>query len=287
MNKKKLIKRFFVAVLIIAVGIALFAGYQIMKIRASQPQMHADPVFETEPPVFELPQRDFSVLVFSKTNGFRHHDAIPVANKLLQTFADQQQWAIAYTENGAVFNQQQLAQFDVVVWNNASGPTLTVEQQQAFQNYILGGGGYLGIHAAGDNSHHDWRWYADEVVRSKFTMHPMWPHIQEATLNVDKTQHPVTNGLPIQWSMADEWYSFESSVRSTGSNVLLSIDEQTYDTNDGGMGDDHPMVWSHELGDGRVVYSALGHTVDSYSDKNYQALLLAALSWVGKRNNDK
>jgi len=266
--------------LLLVVVVALFIGNFIATQKSQQPQMFSDPVFETQAPVLDLPEREFSVLVFSKTNGFRHHEAIPVANQLLRQFAEQGQWAIALTENGAVFNSEQLAQFDLVVWNNVTGPALTADQQTAFETYVESGGGFLGIHAAGDGSHKDWDWYAKQVIKSKFTMHPMWPQIQTATLNLESSAHPITESLPAQWQMQDEWYSFASSVRGQGSEVLMTVDETTYDPNFWSMGDDHPLIWAHEQGAGRVVYSAPGHTAASYQDPHYQRLLQQAIAWV-------
>ena len=70
-------------------------------------------------------------------------------------------------KNGAVFNPEQLAKFDVVIWNNSTGRVLTDEQRAAFKAYIENGGGYVGIHGAGDHSHH-WDWYEDELVGARF-----------------------------------------------------------------------------------------------------------------------
>jgi len=278
MNRSLKISLWVVLLLVVAVG--LLIGSFLIKQKTQQPQMFSDPIFETQAPVLDLPERDFSVLVFSKTNGFRHHEAIPAANQLMRQFAEQGQWAIALTENGAVFNSEQLAQFDLVVWNNVTGPALTPDQQVAFEAYIEGGGGYLGIHAAGDGSHKDWDWYANQVIRSQFTMHPLWPQIQTATLNFEAAQHPITQSLPAQWQMQDEWYSFESSVRGQGSEVLMTIDENSYDPNLWSMGDDHPLIWAHEQGAGRVVYSAPGHLASSYADQRYQRLLHQAIAWA-------
>jgi len=268
--------------LLLVAAAALFIGNFISQQKNQQPQMFSDPLFENQPPVFELPEREFSMLVFSKTNGFRHHEAIPAANQLMQQFAEQGQWAIALTENGAVFNTEQLAQFDLVVWNNVTGPALTPDQQATFESYVEGGGGYLGIHAAGDGSHKDWDWYANQVIRSQFTMHPLWPQIQTATLNFEAAQHPITQSLPLQWQMQDEWYSFENSVRGQGSEVLMTIDENSYDPNLWFMGEDHPLVWAHEQGAGRVVYSAPGHLASSYADPRYQRLLHQAITWASR-----
>ena len=43
---------------------------------------------------------------------------------------------------------------------------------------------------------------------------------------------------------------------------------------------DHPMIWHHKVGEGRVFYSALGHQASSYSNENYRTLLLEAAKWL-------
>lgn len=268
-----------IGALLLCVGVA-FGGLTFYMHR-SQPQMFADPQYDSVPP--QLPAQfaesgTHRVLVFSKTNGFRHFDAIPAADALLKKLAEKNGWAIFFTENGAVFNAGQLAQFDAVVWNNASGSLLTPEQQQAFSQWLQAGHGYLGIHAAGGDSHYDWRWYVDEVLRAQFVGHPLLRHLQTTRVNVEAPQHPVMAGIE-SWMHNDEWYNFEKSPRSRVT-VLASIDESTYAPEMHAMGADHPIVWTHSVGAGRVVYSALGHSAEAYADPNYQKLLENALTWL-------
>lgn len=260
--------------------ILLVAAVLVGRFIWQQPQMWNDSVIDTVAPVFGDLQQKFKVLSFSKTNGFRHHKAIPAANSLLGEISEEQNWSLVTTENAAVFNKQQLAQFDVVIFNNVTKPNFTEQQAQALQHFIENGGGFVGIHAAGDGSHKDWPWYVEQVIRADFTMHPLLPQLQPATLYLESS-HPVTAGLPLQWSATDEWYSFKDSVRSRGSQVLLAIDEETYDPNQWPMGDDHPLVWAHQLEQGRVLYSALGHTEDSYKNEYHRRLILQAIIWVG------
>src|SRR5579862_7212826 len=114
--------------------------------------------YETIPPVLPDGLKDTAILIFSKTNGYRHDDAIPAANDALSKIAEHRGWSTYVTENSAVFNPEQLKRFKAVVWNNASGDVLTETQREAFKSYLEAGGGYVGVHAAGDNSHHAWKW---------------------------------------------------------------------------------------------------------------------------------
>src|SRR5262245_49230827 len=90
-----------------------------------------------------------AILVFSKTNGFRHNETIPAASAALEAIAREHGWGIFFTENGAVFNHDSLTRFAATVWNNTSGDVLTADQKEAFRDYIENGGGFVGLHCAG------------------------------------------------------------------------------------------------------------------------------------------
>jgi uncharacterized protein len=90
--------------------------------------------------------------------------------------------------------------------------------------------------------------------------------------------------------MNDEWYSFAKSARLNGANVIATLDENTYKpgTNRFGgpslaMGDDHPIAWTRCVGKGRSFYSAIGHRPETYSDANYQKMLVDAVEWSANR----
>ena len=52
------------------------------------------------------------------------------------------------------------------------------------------------------------------------------------------------------------------------------------------MGKDHPIVWSHCVGAGRALYSAMGHLPEAYSEPHYQRLLAGAIKWAAKQEGD-
>ena len=241
-------------------------------------------VFETTPPALPANLPRPAILVFSKTNAFRHEQAIPAANALFAGFARDNGWGYFQTENGATFDPKLLAGFDAVVFNNVSGDVFTPAQREALKGFIQGGGGFIGIHAAGDNSHEVWPWYLDNVIGTTFIGHPMKPQFQQATVRVEDAGHPAMRGLPPEWQRTDEWYSFDKSPRGGNTHVLATLDERTYNPEgpmgqDLRMGRDHPIVWWRCIGKGPVLYSALGHTAESYAEPAYRALLLGALRW--------
>ncbi len=243
------------------------------------------PVFETVPP--DVPALEHpAVLVFSKTNSFIHKEAIPAAKELLQDLGAKRGWAVYFTDNGAVYNTGDLARFDLTVWNNVTGDVLTPEQRDALRTWLEQGGGFVGLHAAGDNSHEGWPWYQDQVIRARFIGHPMDPQFQDATVRVEQPPDPIVAETPEAWVRRDEWYSFATSPRPNSVTVLATVDESTYSPGsffgeDLAMGADHPIIWKHCIGEGRVFYSAMGHTKETYQEPEYQDLLERAMAWAG------
>ena len=152
---------------------------------------------------------------------------------------------------------------------STTGDVLTAEQQDAFEDYIRAGGGFVGIHAAADTEY-TWPWYG-EMIGGYFRNHP--PDTPTATVNINDPDEPSTEGLPAAWTRTDEWYNYQSfetpsvngggddyNVADSGVKVLASVDESTYVEEDGsdGTNDPHPIAWCSDFDGGRVWYTGMG-----------------------------
>jgi type 1 glutamine amidotransferase len=221
------------------------------------------------------PPAPFRVLLFSRTAGFRH-DSIPTALATLMDLQTMGGYTAEATEDPAAFTTANLARFRVVVFASTTGDVLDAAQQTAFEAWINGGGGYVGIHSASDTEY-DWPFYG-ELVGAYFRIHPA---IQMATIHVEATSHPIMAGVPITWARRDEWYDFVTNPRPNVT-VLATLDESTYAG--GTMGADHPIAWAHATaGGGRSFYTALGHTPESYAEVAFRRHLVNGLRWVAGR----
>lgn len=218
------------------------------------------------------------ILVFSKTEGFRH-SSIDEGQLALLKLGKENGILVDTTENSDYFKEETLKQYAAVVFLNTTGDVLDYPQQAHFERYIQAGGGYVGIHSATDTEY-DWKWY-NHLVGAYFKDHPK---IQEATLNCENHDHPATDFLEDTWIRKDEWYNFKSLNEEV--NLLLTIDESTYEG--GTHGDkDHPMSWYHEYDGGRAFYTALGHTEESYEEPLFLKHLLGGIRYAisnGKLN---
>lgn len=218
------------------------------------------------------PRAGFSVLVFSKTLMYRHA-SITNGIAAIQKLGMENGFFVEATEDASWFTSTNLARYKAVVFLSTSGDILNDEQQSAFQEFLEGGGGLVGIHAAvaGDvATEGGWPWYG-EALCARFTNHSA---IVEATINVENPRNPSTAGLPKFWVRKDEWYNFIASPRGRV-RVLASLDESTY--KGGTMGGDHPVVWCTKVGPGRVWYTALGHTEASFTEPLFLQHLLGGI----------
>ncbi|EHK85085.1 glucose/sorbosone dehydrogenase [Saccharomonospora azurea SZMC 14600] len=80
-----------------------------------------------------------SVLVFSKTAGFRH-DSIPAGIEAIERLGAEHHFSVEATEDAAAFTDDNLAGYDAVVWLSTTGDVLNDEQQAAFERYVEGAG---------------------------------------------------------------------------------------------------------------------------------------------------
>jgi cytochrome c len=213
---------------------------------------------------------DFKVLIMTKSTGFVH-DSIGPGLTAIQTLGQQNNFAVDATEDSAFFSMANLSQYQCVVFLNTTGDILSASQETSFSNYIAGGGGFVGVHAA-SGTERNWPWY-EQLVGAYLKDHPP---IQAAQLMAINNSHPSTVGLPGTFSFTDEYYNFVTDPTATV-NVLLTIDETSY--SGGTMGPGHPISWFHTNLGGRAWYTNLGHRKETFSDAFFLTHLLGGIRY--------
>lgn len=262
--------------IVVAIGVLAVMAYKY------QAALFPEPTYDQVAPEISTLELETKILIFSKTNGFRHLEAIPAARKLFENIAIKNGWNSFYTENAAIHNSEDLAQFDLVIWSNVSGDVLTAEQREVFKAYVENGGSVMAIHGTGGDPEYSWSWHPQQLIRAQFIGHPMFPQFREATIHIEDHMHPAMAFLPEYWQREEEWYSFAESPRDRVT-VLATVDETEYEIKDEiAMGEDHPVIWHHKVGEGTVFYSALGHQASAYDEPEHQAMLEGAMVWLLK-----
>lgn len=218
-------------------------------------------------------QKFISVLVFSKTEGFRH-ESIAAGKAALLKMGNEHGFAVDTTEDASVFTEQQLQRYNVVIFLNTTGDILNDAQQLEFNRFIQAGGGFVGIHSAADTEY-EWPWYG-ELMGAYFANHPNDPNVREAKVERVDSVHVSSKMLPAIWQREDEWYNYRSFQPTI--NVLLKLDESSYEG--GTNGDHHPIAWYHDFDGGRSWYTGLGHTDETFTDERFLAHLWGGITYA-------
>ncbi|PHN05950.1 ThuA domain-containing protein [Flavilitoribacter nigricans] len=222
---------------------------------------------------YQNAQKFISVLVFSKTESFRH-ESIAAGKTALLKMGKEHGFTVDTTEDASVFNEQQLQKYNVVVFLNTTGDILNDAQQLEFNRFIQAGGGFVGIHAAADTEY-DWPWYG-ELMGAYFNGHPNDPNVRDAEIERIDVNHISTSMLPDVWPRSDEWYNYRDIQPTI--NVLLNLDEDSYEG--GTNGEKHPIAWYHDFDGGRSWYTGLGHTDETFSEELFLEHLLGGITYA-------
>lgn len=180
--------------------------------------------------------------------------------------------------NGA--NRKNLNYFDALVFASTTGELdLRDDQKADMMSFIKDDGkGFLGIHAALDTNY-NWPEYG-EMIGGWFDQHP-WMTFNAPIVNEDPA-FPAVRFLPHEFVKRDEIYQAKAWSRDKV-NVLLSLDSSKLDFNNPRVhrqDRDFAVAWSKMYGKGRVFYSTLGHTKESWQDPDIRTMYSEALKWV-------
>jgi len=216
------------------------------------------------------------ILLFSLATGWVH-DSIPAGVEALTALGEREGYSVINSEDPAIFNDEDLAEFDAIIFlNSTTGKEVenewfVAERREALQDFVRAGKGIVGIHGASD-SHYSWDWYGD-MIGGYFERHPEGTPTGE--LSVVNAGHPSTTHMDPVFSRTDEWYwiaDFEPSV-----NLLVTLDPESIGEP---AGEEKPISWSQDFDGGRVFYTSMGHTIDTYSDPVFLDHVAGGMAWV-------
>lgn len=218
-----------------------------------------------------------NILIFSHTTGYRH-DSIPAGIAAVEKIAGERGLAALKSEDPELFSKESLQRFRVIVLlstttdpKDPASEWLTGDRRAALKEFVARGGAILAIHAAAD-SHYHWPWYT-RLIGGHFERHP--PGTPKGSVTTLFPGHPAMRGLPSRIERVDEWYYFDDLDPT--STFLMTLDPQSIGESDANP---NPMAWTREVDGGRIFYTAMGHTRESYSEAFFLAHLANGLDWL-------
>jgi hypothetical protein len=159
-------------------------------------------------------------------------------------------------------------------WPAAKSVTwMTDAQGAAIRDFVQAGGGFYPLH----NSSHislGCKPYRDVMGGAYFGHPPLRPFEVHATANT----HPITAGMkPFVVNDEQHYVDYDKDPRY----VILESENRdglTYN----GRGTKSPAGWAYDYGKGRVVFTAVGHTIHAMWNPQYLELQKRSVRWLLK-----
>ena len=213
--------------------------------------------------------------------GLYVHDNIAASVAVIKKLGQENQFEVEVSDDPKLFTDESLKKFKALVFDNTNNEIFDNEEQKAaFQRYIRGGGGFVGIHSA-CGSMRKWPWFWS-MLGGKFKRHPA---LQPFTIKVKDAKDPSTAHLPESFQWTDEFYFLEQMpedlhVLLAGDLTTLEKDKDKEKFADKRFGNELPLTWRHQFDGGREWYTALGHKSEYYSDPKLSKLILGGILWA-------
>ncbi|WP_213285795.1 ThuA domain-containing protein [Bradyrhizobium sp. sGM-13] len=220
------------------------------------------------------------ILYFTYSAGYRH-DVIALSKAILtQLGSNSGGFEVTATEDTSEFSTENLKSYAAVMFYTTGELPMNDAQKTALLDFVLAGGGFLGVHSATD-TFYTWPDYLD-LIGGYFNGHP-WH--QAVKIEVVDPSDPLVAFLGNSLQIEDEIYQI-SDFDYRGSSVLLRLDPSSVDLGKAGVHQRFygwPLAWTRLYGEGRVFYTALGHEPSVWQDSRYQRLLTNAILWSMRR----
>ena len=213
------------------------------------------------------PAKSRKILVFWLCKGW-YHESIPVTNKAIELMGKKTgAYDVVFSDDMNMFDAKKLAEFDAILFNNTThldfnGPG----QREALMDFVKGGKGIIGLHAATDNFY-TWP-EAAEMMGGQFVAHPWTAGGVWAVKNYEPN-HPLNAAFKGEgFKVKDEIYRQKRMSAVENRRILLTLDLNDPATrNAKGVMEsdvDMPISWIRDYGKGRVFFCGLGHNNEIY-----------------------
>jgi len=244
------------------------------------------------------------ILFFTKSSGFEHsviswkNGQPSFAEKILLDLGQKNGWEFTFSKDGSKFSPEYLAQFDAVFFYTTgdlcSGgtdkqPPMTPAGKQALFDYVRGGKGFIGTHAATDTFHTDNESkkgpdrYANHgkdadpyacFIGGEFIIHGAQ---QVATNRVIDPKFPGFENAGDSFAFNEEWYSLKDFAAD---DHVLTVMDAPHMKGPMYQRPPYPNTWARKEGNGRVWYTAMGHREDVWTNPTFQQILVGGIKWA-------
>ncbi len=247
------------------------------------------------------PKKKRKLLIFSKTNGFRHGSIATGAASITLLGRKTGAWDAVHTEDDRYFEADKLKQFDAVIMINTTGEIFkplkgewnklvkadrdaALKREEVLKknlvDFVKSGRGLAGTHSATD-TYKKWKEYND-MMGGAFAGHPWHQDVPVQNLNPKHPLNRVFNGKG--FNVKDEIYQFRNDTAKKGERkYLLALQDGWEGLNKRGANREDkfwPISWVDKYGEGRIFYCSLGHRNEIYYNPAVLEHYLAGIQYA-------
>ena len=229
------------------------------------------------------PKRARKVLVFWRADAILHKGGVPAANAAILRLGQKTgAFEAHFTRDFEALDPKVLAGYDALVLNSTAHLVIPEAAKKALLDYVEGGGGVVGIHAAID-TFKGWPEGA-KIVGATFGGHP-WGPGGTWQVKLEEPGHPLLRAWGGQgFKMHDEFYELAAPYDRADRRVLMSLDLR--DAATAGVtplhraDKDFAVSWIKRQGKGRVFYCMFGHIGDPFQNRAVLEYYLDGLQYA-------
>lgn len=218
------------------------------------------------------PKKPRRLLIFDRNVGYGGHPSIVHANHAFTRMGEKTgAFSTVVSRDPAVFKPESLRQFDAVFLNNTVGNLFEEpDLRQSLLEFILGGGGLLGVHGTSvaftrwPGAIEDWPEFGRMIGARGANHRDSTEHV---FIRLDDPGHPINRIFGGKgFDYRDEFFRVHEPYSRRRVRVLLSIDTEKTDVTQGqARGDclradhDYALAWIRNYGRGRIFYCTIAH----------------------------
>jgi len=229
------------------------------------------------------PGKPRRVLVFWRADAILHKGGVPASNVAIEWMGRKTgAYEADFSRDYEALDSGVLAKYDAIVMNSTAHLVIPEGAKQPFLDYVKGGGGVVGIHAAID-MFKDWPEGA-AIIGATFGGHPWHPSGTWA-VKLEDPNHPLLRAWGGKnFKMHDEFYEMDEPYTRADRRVLLTVDMS--DPVTAGVTGlrrpdrDFALSWIKRYGQGRVFYCDFGHIGEPFQDSRVLQYYLDGIQYA-------
>lgn len=223
------------------------------------------------------------ILLLTGQSDLPHHSWQATTAAIRSVFANDARFELRVVEDPRAITAESLAGYKALILNY-NGPRFSAAAEQAIEQYIRDGGGFIAFHQASYGEFFGMQLREGKWVAGPSSGWSEFPKIVGASWQAANIGHARRWAFRVEsvdplagpsWMANDELYhrmDLSSSARLIAS--ALSPKEI------GGTGRMEPLAWTNTYGKGRVFFTPLGHDAMAFHQPGMKLLFTRGVEWA-------